>query len=202
MGTNYRPLPTKCWESFLTQMGYSYNRTASSHDQWVKKNSRTIAVWGNEKQIPAMHLKTSCRTIGCSLEYLYNWADKNCQQKSKVSTSVRKSVLSWKYEFCIDQNLIRFENTVVLRSKKPVYFPSIAFKPPTMTLLISMPGATEVVLMLVVLVIFPIALIFLLRWILRINYRDQQLSRQTQLLAKIAKHSGVPESEINTVLYK
>jgi len=44
----------------------------------VKKDSRTIPVWGNEKEIPAMHLKTSCRTIGCTLEQLYTWGDKNC----------------------------------------------------------------------------------------------------------------------------
>lgn len=54
---NFRPLDTKCGESFLKFQGYSYKRTASSHDQWTKKGSRTIAVLGNEKQIPAMHLK-------------------------------------------------------------------------------------------------------------------------------------------------
>lgn len=75
---SYRPLPTKCWEKFLTYKGYMYERTKSSHDQWVKKGFRTIPVWGNEKQIPALHLKTSCRTIGCTLEELYEWADKNC----------------------------------------------------------------------------------------------------------------------------
>jgi hypothetical protein len=78
MGTNFRPLPTKCWEKYLTFCGYAYSRTASSHDQWTKKGSRTIPVWGDEKEIPAMHLKTSCRTIGCTLETLYAWADKNC----------------------------------------------------------------------------------------------------------------------------
>lgn len=75
---NFRPLPTKCWESFLTSIGYKYNRTTSSHDQWTKKGYRAIPVWGNEKEIPAQHLKTSCRTIGCTMEELYVWADKNC----------------------------------------------------------------------------------------------------------------------------
>jgi len=78
MGTNYRPLPIKCWEAFLLKMGYAYARTASSHDQWTKRNSRTIAVWGNVKETPALHLKTSCRTIGCTMEELYKWADENC----------------------------------------------------------------------------------------------------------------------------
>lgn len=78
MGTNFRPLLTKCWEKYLTFCGYYHNRTASSHHQWVKAGSRTIAVWGNEKEIPAMHLKTSCRTIGCTMEEMYAWAEKNC----------------------------------------------------------------------------------------------------------------------------
>lgn len=76
---NYRPLPTKCWEAFLTEKGYKYSRTKGSHDIWTKSGSiRSIPVWGNEKQIPALHLKTSCRTVGCSLDDLYTWADKNC----------------------------------------------------------------------------------------------------------------------------
>jgi predicted RNA binding protein YcfA (HicA-like mRNA interferase family) len=75
---NFRPLRTKCWEKFLAAKGFKHNRTHSSHDQWTKPGYRTIAVWGNEKEIPAMHLKTSCRTIGCTTDELYKWADKNC----------------------------------------------------------------------------------------------------------------------------
>ena len=75
---NFRPLQTKCWEAFLRYKGYSYERTAASHDQWTKKGRRTIPVWGNEKQIPAFHLKTSCKTIGCTMEEIYAWADENC----------------------------------------------------------------------------------------------------------------------------
>lgn len=75
---NFRPLDTKCWERFLTLKGYHYKSTKGSHDQWTKPGSRTIPVWGNEKQIPAFHLKTGCSTIGITLEELYNWADENC----------------------------------------------------------------------------------------------------------------------------
>ncbi len=59
-------------------MGYRYRRTQGSHDQWTKAGKRTIPVWGNEKEIPPQHLKTSCRTIGLTLEELYAWADLNC----------------------------------------------------------------------------------------------------------------------------
>lgn len=76
---NFRPLSTKCWELFLTKNGFKYSgRTKGSHDQWTKKGYRTIPVWGDEKEIPAQHLKTGCRTIGCTLEDLYTWADNNC----------------------------------------------------------------------------------------------------------------------------
>ena len=73
-----RPINTRCWEKFLTSKGYKYSRTSSSHDIWVKSSSRSIPVWGNEKQVPVLHLKTSCKTIGCSLDELFSWVDQNC----------------------------------------------------------------------------------------------------------------------------
>lgn len=75
---NFRPLPTKCWIAFLIFKGFHYDRTSSSHDQYKKPNYRTIPVWGSEKEIPAFHLRTSCKTIGCTIEEVYEWADKNC----------------------------------------------------------------------------------------------------------------------------
>jgi predicted RNA binding protein YcfA (HicA-like mRNA interferase family) len=75
---NFRPLPTVCWESYLRLHGFEPKRTKGSHDQWVKRGHRTIPVWGNEKEIPPLHLKTGCRTIGCSMDDLYNWAAINC----------------------------------------------------------------------------------------------------------------------------
>jgi predicted RNA binding protein YcfA (HicA-like mRNA interferase family) len=75
---NFRSLPTKCWEAFLTLKGFKYSRTQSSHDQWTKHGHRTIPVWGNEKEIPAFHLRTGCKTIGCKPEELYDWAAQNC----------------------------------------------------------------------------------------------------------------------------
>ena len=74
----FRPLSTKCWENFLQLHGFVCKRTKGSHDQWTKKNCRTIPVWGNEKEIPAFHLKNGCEIIGCTLNDLYVWADKNC----------------------------------------------------------------------------------------------------------------------------
>jgi predicted RNA binding protein YcfA (HicA-like mRNA interferase family) len=75
---NFRPLPSKCFIAFLIFMGYAKDRIASSHHQYTKKGYRTIPVWEDKKEIPAIHLKTSCRTIGCTLDILYSWAETNC----------------------------------------------------------------------------------------------------------------------------
>jgi predicted RNA binding protein YcfA (HicA-like mRNA interferase family) len=74
----YKPLPTKCWEKFLSQHGFRYHHTTGSHDQWKKAGKRTIPVWGDEKEIPARHLKTGCDTIGVTVDDLYAWAANNC----------------------------------------------------------------------------------------------------------------------------
>jgi len=75
---NFRPLPVSCWESFLSLKGYKMSRIKGSHYQWTKNGRRTIPVWGNEKEIPAMHLKTSIRSMGLTLTDLYKWSDVNC----------------------------------------------------------------------------------------------------------------------------
>ena len=75
---NFRPLRTRCWEAFLTHRGYKHVRTKSSHDQWTKPGSRTIPVWGNETDIPPIHIHKSCKSIGCTMKDVYDWADANC----------------------------------------------------------------------------------------------------------------------------
>jgi predicted RNA binding protein YcfA (HicA-like mRNA interferase family) len=74
----HRPIPTKCWEKFLTLKGFTYKRTKGSHDQWTKPGHRTIPVWGDEKLVPADHLKTGCKSIGIDPDELYNWVANNC----------------------------------------------------------------------------------------------------------------------------
>ena len=76
--SNFRPLPTKCWENLLRTLGYTHIRTKGSHDQWTKKGFRTIPVWGNEKEIPAQHIKSSSATFNWTSENVYSWAKENC----------------------------------------------------------------------------------------------------------------------------
>lgn len=74
-----RPFKLACWIRFLNAHGYHFNRQSSSHHIYTKKNSlRSISVWGDEKEIPALHVKTSCKTIGVPVQYAYKWADDNC----------------------------------------------------------------------------------------------------------------------------
>jgi len=75
---NFRPLDTTCWEKFLASLGFTPVRVKGSHFQWKKKGFRPIPVWGNEKQIPPLHLKTGCSTIGMPMKDLYEWAKENC----------------------------------------------------------------------------------------------------------------------------
>ncbi len=76
---NYLPLPTKCFEKYLTELGFKYIRTKASHDHWTKKSChRTITIRSKDKDIPSLHLKTNCRTLGVTLKDLYEWAERNC----------------------------------------------------------------------------------------------------------------------------
>jgi len=75
---NFRPLRTKCWKLFITSVhGYQYDRTVGDHEQYIKRGKRTIPVVVN-KDTPAFHLRTGCRTLGIDIQELYKWADQNC----------------------------------------------------------------------------------------------------------------------------
>ena len=75
-----KPLATKCWIKFLELNGFSFSgRIKGSHHQYTKKGAlRSIPVWADKKEIPGMHLHTSCRTIGTTVAVLYEWAKENC----------------------------------------------------------------------------------------------------------------------------
>lgn len=78
MGNN-RPVKTKFWVMFLKAHGCKYLRTKASHDHYKCPNCwRTITHREKNKEIPALHLRTNLKTMGKTLEYLYNWIEKNC----------------------------------------------------------------------------------------------------------------------------
>lgn len=75
---NFRPINTKHWVKFLEAHGYTLNRITASHYQYTKRGSRTIPVWGDEKEIPPFHIKTACANMQISMDEVYKWIDKNC----------------------------------------------------------------------------------------------------------------------------
>ena len=78
MGNN-RPVKVKDWERFLTAHECKFVRHASgSHEHWKCPNClRTITHRSQEKDVPALHLKTNLTTMKLTLEYLYDWLEKN-----------------------------------------------------------------------------------------------------------------------------
>ena len=78
---NYRPIRTACWIKFLNLNGFFKvpKRFTGSHFLYKKIGAvRSIPVRENDKDVPAFHLSTGCRTIGCSLDFFYEWATENC----------------------------------------------------------------------------------------------------------------------------
>jgi len=75
----FKPIDTSCWLNFLRYHGFSRDRSKGSHFIWTKPGSlRSIPVRENDKQVPALHLKTGCATIGCTSKELEKWIDDNC----------------------------------------------------------------------------------------------------------------------------
>ncbi|MDR7215134.1 MULTISPECIES: type II toxin-antitoxin system HicA family toxin [Dyadobacter] len=78
MGNN-RPVKLKDWIRFLEAHGCKHERHSSgSHDHWKCPGCwRTITHRIHLKEIPPMHLKTNLVSMGKTLEYLYDWIEKN-----------------------------------------------------------------------------------------------------------------------------
>ena len=75
----FKPLPTKCIEAFLKSLGFYYDRTVGSHDLWKKRgNWRSMPVRGNDKDMPAFHIRTCSKVTGYTTDQIYAWAQKNC----------------------------------------------------------------------------------------------------------------------------
>jgi len=76
---NYRPVKKKCWKKYLEHLGWELDRISASHHQYVKKGAkRPIPMYGSKKEIPALHIKTSCKTLGVNPKDVYEWIEKNC----------------------------------------------------------------------------------------------------------------------------
>ncbi len=78
MGNN-RPVKTKDWLAFLKAHQCVYKRTKGSHDHYKCPGcKRTVTHREAYKEIPALHLRTNLDTMGKTIDYLYDWIEKNC----------------------------------------------------------------------------------------------------------------------------
>lgn len=77
MGNN-RPVKTKDWIAFLKAHDCNYKRTKASHVHYKCPNCiRTITYREKDKEIPSLHLQTNLKTMGLTLDYLYQWIEDN-----------------------------------------------------------------------------------------------------------------------------
>ncbi|WP_291112124.1 MULTISPECIES: type II toxin-antitoxin system HicA family toxin [unclassified Flavobacterium] len=78
MGNN-RPVKTSDWERFLKSQGCSQKRhKGTSHEHWKCPGCfRTITHRSQDKEIPALHLQTNLKTMGLTLQFLYDWIKDN-----------------------------------------------------------------------------------------------------------------------------
>ena len=77
--SNNRPIPTKCWEKYLKNIDCEFVRIKASHHHWkCPKCIRPITFWGDEKEIPAFHIKTCLFTLGIDRKDFLKWVGNNC----------------------------------------------------------------------------------------------------------------------------
>ena len=73
-----RPIKTKDWVRFLEAHNCKYKRTKASHVHYQCLGCfRPVTHRSKDKDIPAMHLQTNLKTMGLSLDYLYEWIKNN-----------------------------------------------------------------------------------------------------------------------------
>ncbi|AEA42971.1 type II toxin-antitoxin system HicA family toxin [Fluviicola taffensis] len=78
MGNN-RPVKTTCFLKYLASKKCIEKRTKGSHTQFKCGSCwQSITVRKADKEIPALHIKTNCQTLGVTIEDFYKWAADNC----------------------------------------------------------------------------------------------------------------------------
>ncbi len=79
MSKFYRPVSTKCWIKFLKSLDCHFKRQKSSHHVWYCPGTkRSVVFRGEEKEIPAFHIKTNLKTLEIDEVKFWEWIDKNC----------------------------------------------------------------------------------------------------------------------------
>jgi hypothetical protein len=77
---SYRPIKTKCWESFLIYKGCHFkDNDGTSHHKWRCPNCiRSIIFRGAEKEVPFAHINSNLKSMGVPKEDFLDWVAENC----------------------------------------------------------------------------------------------------------------------------
>jgi len=78
MGNN-RPVKTKCFIKYLLHLGCEKKGVKASHHKYKCPNcQRPIIIREADKEIPPMHVRSCAKTLGVSVQTIYDWIEKNC----------------------------------------------------------------------------------------------------------------------------
>jgi hypothetical protein len=64
---SYKPVPTKKFKKFLKNHDLELKRTEGDHEIWDKADDsllRPVTIIGCDKEVPALHIKTTLKNMG------------------------------------------------------------------------------------------------------------------------------------------
>ena len=91
----FRSINTGCWIRFLNLHDFKKvnKRVINSHFLCkIREGIRGILVRENDKDGPDSQLSTGCKTIGYTMEELYQWVEENCQPWINKNTSASENL--------------------------------------------------------------------------------------------------------------
>lgn len=83
MGEFNNPVPTKCWEAYLTYLGCEFVKNDGTHHKWKCPQClnclRSIIFWGHKKEVPRFHILSNLKTMGKTNKEFNTWIKENCK---------------------------------------------------------------------------------------------------------------------------
>jgi hypothetical protein len=75
-----KPVDTYIFIAFLEHLGLQAVRSKESHEAWnreINPLDRPIIFRPSNKQIPPLHIRTNCLTLGWSVNDFWKWVEQN-----------------------------------------------------------------------------------------------------------------------------
>ena len=74
-----KPVDTSIFIAFLEHLDLKAKRHKGSHQAWNRDDDpldRPIIIRPKDKQIPSIHIRTNCQTLGWSVNDFWKWVQK------------------------------------------------------------------------------------------------------------------------------